>query len=202
MTDKTRSYPMDDTVAIFHKTKEKWGGLSNMAGGYPISCVGFRCFSSEALYQALKLPDRSDVQTAILADKNAFTSKLKAKTCVSEHRADWDAIRVDVMRWVIKCKLICNEERFGKLLLDTGDRYIVERSHKDTFWGTVPQLDRLVGRNILGRLLMELRACYQEALAREAAGGARADDPFWSMQPSFEVKLVDKILTAEEFMRC
>jgi hypothetical protein len=42
----------------------------------------------------------------------------------------------------------------------TGHKDIVEKSHKDKFWGAVPQnnnADLLEGENILGKLLMELR---------------------------------------------
>jgi hypothetical protein len=49
------------------------------------------------------------------------------------------------------------------LLLSTGDRAIVEESTKDAFWGAKPQPDdELVGENVLGRLLMELREQLRE----------------------------------------
>jgi len=42
--------------------------------------------------------------------------------------------------------------------LDTGDRPIVEESRRDDFWGAKPVDEcTLVGMNVLGRLLMELR---------------------------------------------
>ena len=45
-----------------------------------------------------------------------------------------------------------------RLLESTGDRPIVEESRRDDFWGAKPTGDHLlVGMNILGRLLMELR---------------------------------------------
>lgn len=44
------------------------------------------------------------------------------------------------------------------LLLSTADKQIVEISRKDPFWGAVPVgPDNLVGQNVLGKLLMELR---------------------------------------------
>jgi len=62
------------------------------------------------------------------------------------------------MRWCIRVKLVQNWRRFSSLLLATGNRPIVEKSWKDSFWGAKPLEDgRLVGRNVLGRLLMELR---------------------------------------------
>ena len=44
------------------------------------------------------------------------------------------------------------------MLLSTNDKPIVEDSHRDRFWGAVLQENgTLVGENVLGRLLMELR---------------------------------------------
>ena len=62
------------------------------------------------------------------------------------------------MRWCLRVKLAQNWEKFSELLLDTGDRPIVEESRKDNFWGAKPTDEfTLVGMNVLGRLLMELR---------------------------------------------
>ena len=59
----------------------------------------------------------------------------------------------------LRVKLAQNWDGFSKLLLDTGDRPIVEHSRTDDFWGARPVDNRtLVGMNVLGRLLMELRA--------------------------------------------
>jgi hypothetical protein len=58
---------------------------------------------------------------------------------------------------------VTNWSNFGRLLLSTGERAIVEESTKDAFWGAKPQPDGvLVGENVLGRLLMELREQLRE----------------------------------------
>jgi hypothetical protein len=55
-------------------------------------------------------------------------------------------------------KLQNNWSRFGAVLERTGLQPIVEESTKDDFWGARPKDDgTLVGMNVLGRLLMELR---------------------------------------------
>ena len=61
------------------------------------------------------------------------------------------------MRWCLRVKLAQNWSSFGHLLLSTGDAPIVENSRKDDFWGAKPTQGVLVGMNILGRLLLELR---------------------------------------------
>ena len=64
------------------------------------------------------------------------------------------------MRWCLRVKLAQNYEEFGQLLFATCDQPIVEQSSKDDFWGAKLGDEAgniLVGQNILGRLLMELR---------------------------------------------
>ena len=62
------------------------------------------------------------------------------------------------MRWCLRVKLAQHWQNFGNLLLSTGNKPIVEESRKDDFWGAKIRDDQtLVGRNALGRLLMELR---------------------------------------------
>ena len=63
-----------------------------------------------------------------------------------------------IMKWCLRVKLAGNWSAFSKLLIETGDRPIVEDSRKDDFWGAKPVDEQaLDGRNVLGRLLMELR---------------------------------------------
>lgn len=145
---------------VFFKVKEEWGGLSNMNNDYPLLVKGIRIGSSEALYQAMRYPHRPDWQREILGAPGAMQAKMKSKKDGRRKhgtRPDWDTIQVDVMRWVLRVKLGCHERVFGRLLLATGERAIVERSRKDRFWGAVLDEEVLHGENRLGQLLMELR---------------------------------------------
>lgn len=144
--------------AVFRKTHEAFGGLSNMAGGFPLSVQGTRIYTSEALYQACRFPHLPNVQRLIIGEASPMTAKMKSKPHRHNSRADWDRVRVRVMRWCLRVKLAQNWERFSEVLLSTGDRPIVEESRKDDFWGAKPVDERcLAGKNVLGRLLMELR---------------------------------------------
>ena len=155
----------------FRKTNEYWGGLSNMAGRYPLHVNGRTIFSAEALYQACRFPDQPNWQDEILCQRSPMAAKMSAKKDgrrESHSRADWDHIRVDIMRWVLRVKLALHYDRFGELLRLSGDRMIVEISHKDRFWGAVAEADgTLRGRNQLGRLLMELRQLLLASVSRE-----------------------------------
>src|SRR5205814_1777426 len=117
--------------------------------------------TSEALYQACRFPHRADVQKLILAERSPMGAKMRSKPYRSDSRSDWEQVNVVVMHWCLRVKLAQNWKAFGTLLLSTGDKPIVEESHRDTFWGAKKEKsapDTLIGQNVLGRLLMELRA--------------------------------------------
>jgi ribA/ribD-fused uncharacterized protein len=155
---ESRTYERRES-AVFCKTNEEFGGLSNMAAGFPLRVNGVDILTSEALYQACRFPQLPDVQRLIIEQKSPMTAKMKSKPHRDKTRDDWDNVRTRVMRWCLRVKLAQNWVTFRDLLLSTGDRPIVEESKKDDFWGAFAQEDgTLVGRNVLGRLLMELRA--------------------------------------------
>lgn len=144
--------------AVFLKTAERYGGLSNMAGGYPLEVNGHRILTSEALYQACRFPHLPDVQRLIIDQKSPMAAKMKSKPYRSQSRQDWNDINVTVMRWCLHVKLAQHWDRFGDLLRSTDDQPIVEESRRDPFWGARPMDDEtLVGRNVLGILLTRLR---------------------------------------------
>jgi ribA/ribD-fused uncharacterized protein len=157
-----REYNRSDSF-VFCKTKEEYGGLSNMASGYPLTVNGITVPSSEALYQSLRYPELPELQMEILSQRNAMAAKIKSREHIKDTRQDWEEIKVQLMRWCIQVKLACNFDRFGRLLHSTIGCNIVEYSSKDTFWGACDKKgdpDVLVGVNALGRLLMGLRADY------------------------------------------
>ena len=150
------------TSVIFLKTRARFGGLSNMAAGFPLRVNGVAIRTSEALYQACRFPHRPQVQQQIIAERSPMTAKLRVAPIRRDTRADWGGVRVSIMRWCLRVKLAQHFHKFGDLLLATGDSPIVEQSRKDDFWGARVNDDgSLTGMNVLGRLLMELRAELQ-----------------------------------------
>jgi putative DNA methylase len=158
----TREYERSSAV-VFLRTKEAFGGLSNMAGGFPLRVNGVRIATSEALYQACRFPHRPEVQRLVIEQTSPMTAKMKTKPYRADTRPDWDRVRTKIMRWCLRVKLAQNYSTFSRLLLSTGECPIVEESRKDGFWGAKPvDGGRLVGMNVLGRLLMELRKELRE----------------------------------------
>lgn len=153
-----RTYQRAEAVVVY-KTKEDFGGLSNMASDYPLLVNGVRLLTSEALYQACRFPLLAEVQREIIDQKSPMTAKMKSKPHRSKTRPDWDSVRFKIMRWCLRVKLAQNYNKFGNLLLSTDDKPIVEQSRNDDYWGAkvVDGDITLIGQNVLGRLLMELR---------------------------------------------
>jgi len=162
-----KKYQVSECIS-FRKTREEWGGLSNMCAGYPIEIQGIEIRTSEALYQSLKFPDHAFVQREILEQKSPMSAKMKAK----KHRAyiheDWEENKLEAMYYSLLCKAYANPydkllgmRSFLHLLKRTGDRRIVEISHKDRFWGAVRDKEDLSiakGHNHLGGLLEVVRS--------------------------------------------
>ena len=147
---------------VFFKTDGTYGGLSNMCGGFPLSVNGIEIRNSESLYQSCRFPDHPEVQNLILDQTSPLLSKNVSKPHRKDKsRTDWDMVQVEVMWWCLRVKLLQNWDEFGGLLWMSGRRPIVEESRKDTFWGTKSTDEgTLVGSNVLGKLLMELRHRY------------------------------------------
>lgn len=174
-TSNFRTYHRADVVVVY-KTREDFGGLSNMASGFPLQVNGVRILTTEALYQACRFPHLPDVQREIIGQHSPMTAKMKSKPHRNDSRTDWDDVRFKVMRWCLRVKLAQHYEEFGRLLLATKDRPIVEQSRKDDYWGAkaVGIADEtLIGQNVLGRLLMELR----ELLEQDTDGAQRTVAP-------------------------
>ncbi|MEN8218726.1 MAG: NADAR family protein [Pseudomonadota bacterium] len=160
MNDNHRIYEPSQ-CCVFRKTKEAFGGLSNMAAGYPLVINGTKILTSEAFYQACRYPHLPEVQSIIIDQKSPMTAKMKSKFYYSQSRTDWENIKIAVMRWSLRVKLAQNFMTFGLLLESTNNKPIVESSKRDIFWGAIKSNDgNLRGLNILGRLLMELRESY------------------------------------------
>lgn len=154
-----RSYNRAEAIIVY-KTKDHFGGLSNMASGYPLLVNGVHILTAEALYQACRFPLSPQLQREIIGEYSPMTAKMKSKPSAHLTRADWSSVRYKIMRWCLRVKLAQNYGSFGDLLLATKSLPIVELSKKDDYWGAKPSNANdaiLIGQNVLGRLLMELR---------------------------------------------
>jgi ribA/ribD-fused uncharacterized protein len=157
-----RRYARQD-CALFRKTDEPFGGLSNMAD-FPLRVNGVPFRTSEALYQVCRFPRYPEVQQEIIDQASPMAAKMKSRRHNDKTRRDWAVVKFAVMRWCLQVKLCQHADRFSELLLSTGEKCIVEESHRDWYWGARPITDDLLeGCNMLGQLLAELRQDLQSS---------------------------------------
>ena len=143
---------------IFFKTKDKWGELSNMAAGFPVYVNGVSFRTVEALYQVCKFPHQPDIQQKIIEEYSPIRAKMISRKYTSLTRIDWLHIRIRIMKWCLRLKLFYNFTSFKEILLSTENKFIVEKSTKDNFWGALEEENGTYrGVNALGRLLMGIR---------------------------------------------
>lgn len=131
--------------------------------------VTFRdvCFdTSEHAYHYQRFTDQRH-RNAILATKSAHEAFRHAQDNKAAQRPEWDSVKVDTMREILRAK-VEQHEYVRRKLLQTGDRELIEDSWRDDFWGWGPNRD---GQNMLGKMWMEIRDCLpDDALALRLKG--------------------------------
>ena len=73
--DRTPTVYQLQEVAPFRRSRERFGQLSNMTGGYRLEVNGMTFQSPEGLYQALKFPNDPGFQEKIAKTTSAMTAK-------------------------------------------------------------------------------------------------------------------------------
>ena len=151
-------------VCGFRYSAAEWGELSNFFPlAVPIAAGPWLFATSEALYQAAKFAARPDVQRRIAEAPTPKAAAAIGRTPGLGIDPAWNAQRVNVMRWALRMKREANRVAIDAVLAATGDRPIVEVSTRDAWWGARPVAERYEGRNVLGRLWMELRQQLRDA---------------------------------------
>ena len=142
---------MMSKVINFYHNGEDFGEFSNFAS-HPIELGGKTCPTSEHYFQAQQFPGTEHEEAVRCAELPRKAAKI-GRDCDRPLRADWEAVKDEVMRVAVRAKFTQHEE-LRRMLIDTGDATIVEYTRNDFYWsdggdGT--------GRNMLGRILMEIR---------------------------------------------
>lgn len=179
MTDGPRPVPADHRILFCGRDQEGFGFLSNFYAA-PVRIDGESWPTVERYYQAQKSADPGYRRAVREAATPGRAKRLGADSAGPRHatqqswfrrngvlpRADWDAVKVDVMRTAVRAKFEQNHELAGRLLATAGAE-LVEDSTADAFWGTGPD-----GRDLnwLGRLLTEVRAELAAGVARHPDG--------------------------------
>lgn len=110
--------------------------------------------TTEHAYHWEKFPNSQSLQRDIRTAMSAHEAFKLAGRNTDYIRADWQDVRVDLMRCIL-CAKVEQHEYVRRKLLATGDRTLVEDSWRDAFWGWGPNRN---GKNMLGVLWMQIRA--------------------------------------------
>lgn len=141
---------------FFYSTKDKLGEFSNFAA-FPFDLDGKRWPTSEHYFQAQKFTDE-EYQEQIRLTVSPMVAARLGRSRKVPLRGDWESVKDDVMRAAVRAKVAGHPE-LGKLLLETGDEELVEKTTKDHYWGCGTSG---TGKNMLGVILMEVRSSLQK----------------------------------------
>ncbi|MEO8532534.1 MAG: NADAR family protein, partial [Flavobacterium sp.] len=126
----TRIYKKKECIT-FKSTSGRYGALSNMASGFPVTINNVIIKNVELLYQALRYPNYPNIQKRIIGYSSPISAKQYARTHIEKTRDDWNEQRFKIMKFCIELKLYQNNELFGKALLSTANLPIVEFTSED-----------------------------------------------------------------------
>lgn len=135
----------------FYRSGEPYGFLSNYAR-YPVTLDGKEWPTSEHYYQAMKFTD-PNIQTTIRKAPGPGEAKRLGNMRDLPLRHDWLSARDGIMKKVVKAKFM-QHPLLLQMLLRTGDAELIEHTEFDKYWADGGDGS---GRNILGKILMEVR---------------------------------------------
>lgn len=142
----------DERVCFY---EQEFYPLSNFSA-FTLYWRGIRFDTSEAAYHWEKFPGTpyKAIRAFIRTAPSAHEAFKVAERNREHRRPDWDSVKVDIMREILRAKA-GQHDYVRRKLLETGERELVENSWRDGFWGWGANRD---GVNMLGRLWMEIRA--------------------------------------------
>ncbi len=145
------NYKLDtDTQVLFYE--QDFYILSNFSA-FRLSWKGIDFDTSEAAYHWEKFPNNKYIRKGICDARSAHEAFKWAEHYKTVRRNDWDLVKVDIMRDILRTK-VQQHKYVRRKLLATGNRELIEDSWRDDFWGWGSNKD---GQNMLGKLWMEIR---------------------------------------------
>lgn len=143
----------------FYRVSDAYGEFSNFAA-FPITLDATEWRTTEHYFQAQKFVGTEHAEEIRLTSSPMMAAR-KARSRKRPLRADWESVKVDVMRAALRAKF-SQHSSLKELLLSTGEADIIEHTTNDRYWGDGGDGS---GRNMLGRLLMEVRAELRAEIA-------------------------------------
>lgn len=143
-----------------------WGGIFSQwyKSRFSVGGVYYNCAEQYMMAMKASLFENYDTLDAIMGTSNPKEQKALGRQVKNFNADKWNAVAKD---FVFKANLAkFSDDTLKRLLLDTGDKEIVEASPYDTVWGigmseTDPNRfdkSKWRGTNWLGEVLMQVRA--------------------------------------------
>jgi ribA/ribD-fused uncharacterized protein len=143
-------------IYFYSVREEPYGCFSNFSPhGFELD--GTYWPTSEHYFQAQKfigITHADDVRRARTPKEAAEIGRDRSRPL----RPDWDEVKDDVMRRAVRRKFETHDA-IRAVLLGTGDEDLIEATSGDYYWGCGTNG---TGRNMLGQILMEVRALLRE----------------------------------------
>ena len=140
-----------EAVVEFYRTGDKYGEFSNFAP-FPILLRGVEWPTTEHYFQGQKFAGTPHEEAVRLAESPMLAAKMGRERS-RPLRPDWESVKDDIMRDAVRAKFE-QHPSLRELLLSTGTAEIIEHTRNDAYWGDGGDG---TGRNMLGRILMEVR---------------------------------------------
>jgi N-glycosidase YbiA len=147
---------MTSTI-FFYNAGDEHGEFSNFAL-YPVTLREEQWPTTEHFFQAQKFED-PEAQEEIRRAKTPGIAKKLGQDRSKPLRRDWESVKDAIMREAVEAKFRQHDD-LRALLLATGDATLVEHTENDAYWGDGGDGS---GRNMLGRILMEVRERLRES---------------------------------------
>ena len=156
-----KRYPADQCVLV-KTAADEWGILGNF-GRAAVVVNDIEFSNTEKLFQCMKFTYASVIQEIYAQNNMSIKMKARKKEYEQYVREDWKKIFLDALKYVLVTKYEQSEAFRAELERSKG-LYIVEdetgrpgcKKSADAY-GAVLVGDEMVGPNLLGQFLMELR---------------------------------------------
>lgn len=139
-------------IIRFYRLSDEYGCFSNFAP-FPLDLDGAQWPTSEHYFQAQKFASAT-YRERIRAARSPMIAARLGRSRKEPIRPDWEVVKVAVMRKAVVAKFTQHEE-IRRILLGTGDALLVEHTANDGYWADAGDGS---GQNMLGKILMEVRA--------------------------------------------
>ncbi len=152
-TDKFVFFYNNTPYSNFHKSK------------FIVDNIEFCCGEQWIMYQKAILFNDTEIANEILKANNPGKIKSLGRKVSNFDEDIWNKHR-ETKTFIGLLEKFKQDERLKKLLIDTGNRELVEASPTDRIWGIglsendqrIYDKSKWLGRNILGKILMKVRS--------------------------------------------